>query len=68
MKPLLPPDAYAMIGITPTDLYPASSWNFVFARPSLTGRVGVYSLARYDPVFSAGNAATITKKYSSSEA
>lgn len=51
MKPLLPSDAYAMIGITMTDLYPASSWNFVFGQASLTGRVGVYSLARYDPEF-----------------
>ncbi len=51
MKPLLPPDAYAMIAITMTDLYPASAWNFVFGQASLTGRVGVYSLARYDPEF-----------------
>ena len=51
MKPLLPEDAYAMIGITMTDLYPAASWNFVFGQASLTGRVGVYSLARYDPEF-----------------
>ncbi|HOD42354.1 MAG TPA: archaemetzincin [Candidatus Wallbacteria bacterium] len=51
MNKLLPADAYAMLALTMTDLYPVSSWNFVFGQASLTGRVGVYSLARYDPEF-----------------
>jgi archaemetzincin len=33
------------------DLYPESSWNFVFGQASLRERVGVYSFARYDPAF-----------------
>jgi archaemetzincin len=31
------------------DLYPASSWNFVFGQATLSDRVGIYSLARFDP-------------------
>jgi archaemetzincin len=47
----LPPDAFCVLAITMEDLYPEPSWNFVFGQASLRGRVGVYSLARYDPVF-----------------
>ena len=47
MKPRLPQDAYAMIGVTMTDLYPDEKWNFVFGQASLKERVGVFSLARY---------------------
>lgn len=47
----LPGDAYAMLGITMTDLYPDPKWNFVFGQASLRERVGVYSFARYDPSF-----------------
>lgn len=47
----LPLDAYALLGITMEDLYPDSSWNFVFGQASLRERVGVYSFARYDPRF-----------------
>ena len=43
----LPPDAYCIVGITMTDLYPDPSWNFVFGQASLTERVGIYSFARY---------------------
>lgn len=45
----LPADAYCLIGLTMTDLYPQPGWNFVFGQASLKGRVGVYSFARYDP-------------------
>ena len=47
---LLPPDAYAMIAVTMTDLYPDESWNFVFGQASTRNRVGVFSFARYRPV------------------
>jgi len=34
-----------------TDLYPNEAWNFVFGQASLKNRTGVYSFARYDPLF-----------------
>lgn len=51
LKKRLPDDAFAVLGITMTDLYPEDSWNFVFGQASLQDRVGVYSFARYDPRF-----------------
>ncbi|MFT3784117.1 MAG: archaemetzincin [Nibricoccus sp.] len=51
LKTQLPSDAYCLIGVTMADLYPAKSWNYVFGQASLTGRVGIYSFARYDPAF-----------------
>jgi archaemetzincin len=47
----LPPDAYCLLGVTMEDLYPKASWNYVFGMASLEDRVGIYSLARYDPAF-----------------
>ncbi|MBI5525483.1 MAG: hypothetical protein HY897_04045 [Deltaproteobacteria bacterium] len=47
----IPKDAYCVLGITMIDLYPEPSWNFVFGQAMLTGRVGVFSFARYDPAF-----------------
>lgn len=47
----LPDDAYCLLGITMTDLYPGEDWNYVFGIATLKKRVGVYSLARYDPAF-----------------
>ncbi|MDF9833960.1 archaemetzincin [Ereboglobus sp. PH5-5] len=51
LRELLPKDAYCMIGVTMTDLYPQASWNFVFGQASLRERVGVFSFARHDPAF-----------------
>jgi archaemetzincin len=51
LRTTLPPDAFALIGITMVDLYPDPRWNFVFGQASLRDRVGVYSFARYDPKF-----------------
>lgn len=51
LQPLLPEDAYCMLGITMTDLYPDPQWNFVFGQASLKQRVGIYSFARFDPAF-----------------
>ena len=45
----LPADAYAMIAVTMTDLYPDESWNYVFGQASFRERVGVFSFARYHP-------------------
>lgn len=50
----LPDDAFALLGVTMVDLYPAPSWNFVFGQASLRDRVGVYSFARYDPRIDGG--------------
>lgn len=47
----LPADAFALCGFTHEDLYPEESWNFVFGQASLRERVGVFSVARYDPTF-----------------
>lgn len=47
----LPADAYAMLGLTMEDLYPDENWNFVFGQASTRARVGIYSFARYDPLF-----------------
>jgi len=52
LKRRLPEDAFCVLAITMTDLYPEPSWNFVFGQASLRGRVGVYSFARYAPAFS----------------
>jgi len=51
LKKNVPADAFCVLAITMEDLYPDPSWNFVFGQASLRERVGVYSFARYDPVF-----------------
>lgn len=33
------------------DLYPNESWNFVFGQANPGAGVGVFSFARYDPLF-----------------
>jgi archaemetzincin len=51
LRPKLPADAIAYLGVTLEDLYPDPSWNFVFGEATLDERVGVYSLARFFPRF-----------------
>jgi archaemetzincin len=51
MEKKVPDDAYAVMGITETDLYPSDSWNFVFGQASFKDRVAVQSTARYHPQF-----------------
>ena len=51
LKEKIPDDAFCVLAITMEDLYPEPSWNFVFGQASLREHVGVYSFARYDPVF-----------------
>jgi archaemetzincin len=50
LKPKLPKDACAYLGITMEDLY-TSDTSYVFGIGSMRHRVGVYSLARYYPEF-----------------
>lgn len=47
----VPADAFGVVAVTMTDLYPEPSWNFVFGMASLHDRVGVQSFARQDPAF-----------------
>lgn len=47
-----PDDAYGVLGVTMTDIWPGEGWNFVFGQGSAAERVGVQSFARYDPAFS----------------
>ena len=47
----VPADGFCILAITMEDLYPETSWNFVFGQASPRERVGVYSFARYDPAF-----------------
>ena len=51
LRTKLPADAYCLIGLTMTDLYPEDAWNFVFGQASLSERVGVFSFARNDDAF-----------------
>jgi archaemetzincin len=51
----LPHDAYCELAITMEDLYPDPSWNFVFGQANPLNRVGVFSFARYDPLFYGNN-------------
>lgn len=47
----LPSDAYSMIAVLNSDLYPDEEWNFVFGIASTVKRTGVFSFARYDDRF-----------------
>ncbi len=49
LKHRVPEDAYCLLAVTMTDLYPDPKWNFVFGQGSLKDRVGVYSFARFLP-------------------
>lgn len=51
LKPRVPQDAYCLLAVTMTDLYPDPKWNYVFGQATLSDRVGVYSFARYAPEF-----------------
>ncbi len=51
IKSSFPADAFCVLAITMEDLYPDPSWNFVFGQASLQQHVGVFSFARYDPLF-----------------
>ena len=59
MHDLIPSGAFCTAGITMCDLYPRESWNFVFGLAKLSGRCGVYSLARYLSNFGDSRTTTI---------
>jgi len=44
-----PRDAYCLLGVTNTDIYPRPEWDFVFGYANIGARTGVFSFARYDP-------------------
>lgn len=46
-----PQGAFCVVGITMVDLYPDETWNFVFGQAKSAAGVGVFSFARYDPLF-----------------
>lgn len=46
-----PTDAYLVLGVTMTDLFPDASWNFVFGQANYANQVGIFSFARYHPDF-----------------
>ncbi|MGJ8726368.1 MAG: archaemetzincin [Roseibacillus sp.] len=52
LRTQVPRDAYGVIAITMTDLYPGEGWNFVFGQASYKSRVGIFSFARYHPKLS----------------
>ena len=48
LYPVKPKNAIAYMGITTSDLFPSSNWNFVFGQADQINKVGVSSIARYD--------------------
>ena len=58
MKEDVPEDAYAVLALSTTDLYPDESWGYVFGMASFKDRVGVYSVARFHEDFREDGAAT----------
>ncbi len=51
LAPRVPADGFCLIALTNDDLFADEAQEFSFGFASLTGRVGVYSFARYDPLF-----------------
>lgn len=51
LRERLPEDAFCIIAVTMTDLYPDPDWNFVYGQASSLHRTGVFSFARHDPLF-----------------
>jgi archaemetzincin len=47
----LPGDACSLLAVTVHDLYPHDTWSFVFGEALVDDRLGVFSVARYDPRF-----------------
>ncbi len=51
MAKYVPNDAHCVLSILLDDLYPQPDWNFVFGLASNYQKVGVFSFARFDPLF-----------------
>jgi archaemetzincin len=50
LRPRVPDDAVAVLGLTASDLWGGDQWNYLFGQASLTDRVGVWSIHRFgDP-------------------
>jgi archaemetzincin len=50
LKPRVPADAVAMLGLTARDVWGGGDWNYLFGQASLTDRVGIWSIHRFgDP-------------------
>jgi archaemetzincin len=50
LRPRVPDDAVAVLGLTATDLWGGEPWNYLFGQASLSDRVGVWSIHRFgDP-------------------
>lgn len=49
LKKMLPSDAYGILGITWTDLYPAEDLNFTLGETSYRHSAGVFSFGRFEP-------------------
>lgn len=45
----VPEDAFGLLAVTMTDLYPSPEWNFVFSQTSPIDRVSLMSFVRFDP-------------------
>jgi archaemetzincin len=51
LEKIKPADAYCLIGVLMTDLYPILSWNYVFGLAQMDSKIGVFSFARYRDSF-----------------
>ncbi|UJR08364.1 hypothetical protein I4U23_012635 [Adineta vaga] len=45
------PQELFSIGVTMVDIYPNLKWNFVFGEASVADGIGLFSFARFDPLF-----------------
>lgn len=59
---VLPDDAFCVMGITMTDLYPQDSWNYVLGIASPGQHTGIFSFARYSPSFNREEKSTTLTK------
>lgn len=39
------------VGVTMADIYPSPDWNFVYGSAAIEDGIGIYSFARFDPLF-----------------
>ncbi len=49
------------IGTTMVDIYPGPQWNFVYGEASIDEGIGIYSFARFDPLFPHSSPETLQK-------
>lgn len=51
LKETKPLESHCVMGLTMEDLYPEDDWNYVFGEASPGDRLGIFSFARYSPLF-----------------